>query len=138
MAIRHQSTILCDYLIRADNGRFTAAGMFQNINASRMPCAKDPMGVLVQFRGDPQDDYEVVLLRADGEETLLNSGVIEAAPEDLREGQQWAVNLAIVAAAVFDRPGVYSIALRSSGEEVHRFDFGVLAPLEREAEEESV
>ena len=127
MAIKHHAVLLCDYLIRADSGRFTLAGVFQNIQASQIPAAKDPVGVYVQFVGDAGDPYEIALLRPDGEESVLERGEVTP-PKDLVESQQWSVTVVAVASVVFASPGVYAIVLRSGGAEIHRYQFGVLPP----------
>lgn len=129
MAIRHNAILLCDYLIPHSDGRFTLGGVFQNIRASRIPALKDPMGVYVQFSGEAGDPYEVVLRHPDGAERVLESGMVQA-PDALAEHQQWSTTFAAVVAVVFGAPGAYAIVLRSGGEEIHRHEFGVLAPPE--------
>jgi hypothetical protein len=128
MAIRHMYTVLCDYLVLGQDSKPTAVAIFQNVAVRQFPAAKDPLGILVSLRGDPGDPFEVVLVGPTGD-TLgeVAKGTIQQ-PSDLREHQQWAMNVVGVASpAVFAKPGVYSVQVTSDGEHVHSYPFGVFA-----------
>ncbi len=90
MAINHLYTILCDYLVQSEDGKVSANGIFHNIEVKEFPAAKDPMGIVVAFAGDPGEPFAIVLERPDGSSEELSRGVVEA-PPGLREHQQWAL-----------------------------------------------
>jgi hypothetical protein len=125
--IHHIATVLCDYLIRAEDGRFTLAGIFQNIQTHRIPALKDPMAVYLQFSCEEEAPYEVLLRAPDGEERILGSGS-SGRPATMGEQQQWSTSFAAVIQVVFTQTGTWAVILRSNGVDVHTHKFGVLPP----------
>lgn len=123
MAITHISTILCDYLIRADNGRNTYAGVFKNI-AGKMPLRKGPFGVGIEFKGNPGDPFKVTI-EGNGINVLLTEGVIDPEPI-VSEFHQLSLTISGEIGLQFETPGVFEVILYSGDEIVHRTAYGVV------------
>ncbi|MGV3723307.1 MAG: DUF6941 family protein [Actinomycetota bacterium] len=136
MAFRHIASVVCDYLIRADNGRFTLAGIFKNIEASQFPAIKDPMGIYVEFSAEPGDAYEILLQGPKGFSVSVRQETVGSAPP-LVPYQQWScVTVATARPAIFPDPGIYYIVLKGNGRTIHRHAFGVI-PVAVAASEEA-
>jgi hypothetical protein len=123
MAIRHTATVVCDYLIKADDGRHTLVGIFRNIHVAQFPAVKDPLGIYVEFTGTPGDEFEIVLASPGSSETLFKGTV--GTPKLQRFEQATSHFSAVAKPAVFKKPGVYRIILKSKGRTVHSHPFGV-------------
>jgi hypothetical protein len=124
MAIRHHSTVLCDYLIRADNGRFSYIGVFQNIRAAELPTAKE-MALSVVLDGDPQDRFQIAV-RGPGEFVVAFEEVsVGDPPARESEFQQWSITVAMMARLTFREAGLYRVVLSSGDAVIHEYEFGV-------------
>jgi hypothetical protein len=123
MALKHDSTKLCEYLIQATDGKFTFAGTFANLFAAELPLIR-PIGVMVEFGGDPGDPFRVSL---EGPEVnlLIGEGSIEVPP--LRHPlEQWSNSIGGTAVIRFAQEGLYRVILRSGDVVVHEYPFAVL------------
>jgi hypothetical protein len=126
MAIRHLYTAVCESVIEGNDGRISLIGIFHNLQARSEESVATTMAVVVALTGDDGDPYSVDVEGPDGFILHLGDDVVEV-PSPLGEHRQWAVALVVRARpAVFPKPGVYRVVLRSKGEEVHSYPFGVL------------
>jgi hypothetical protein len=133
MALRHLSTVLCDYVIVSNEGKASAIGLFQNIRVTGFPGAVPMVGIIVTFAGERGDPYEVRLEGPGMEDMVVSQGVCEP-PPGLDEHQQWGVMVYGKAAPmVFNEPGVYRVVLRCEAEVVHSYPFGVFVQRTEEA-----
>jgi hypothetical protein len=125
MAIEHLYTILCEYLIRATDGKMSAAGIYQNIRTREFPATKDPMGVIVAFTGEEGDAFDVLLEGPGMPSGSMMGGVVP--PSVVGHGLEQRVQTVAVEArpAVFREPGVHRIVLRSGDQVIHEYPFGV-------------
>ena len=126
MALRHHSTQLCDYLIQAVDGKFTQAGIFSNVFAVELPLSR-PIGVLVEFAGDPGDLFRVSVEGPAGSELnlILADGVLES-PTLRHPMEQWTAKIGGVASLQFTTEGIYRVILRSGDAVIHEYPFAVL------------
>src|ERR1022692_4552311 len=113
MAIRHISTIFCDYLIRADNGRLSFIGTFRSIESPTLPITKAPMGVCIEFMADVGDHFKVSL-EGNGINLVLGEGIFSP-PHQPTVGQ-WIASIAAVIGVQFETVGVCEAILRSGDE----------------------
>jgi hypothetical protein len=123
MALKHNSTKLCEYLIQATDGKFTLAGTFANLFAVELPLVR-PIGVLVEFTGDSGDPFRVSL---EGPEInlLIGEGTVEA-PALRHPLEQWSNSIGGTAGIRFTQEGLYRVILRSGDVVVHEYPFAVL------------
>jgi hypothetical protein len=124
MAIQHLSTKLCDYLIRADNGRLSLVGTFNNLVSHQLPVAKSPCGLVVELLGDEGDPF-TISLEGHGMTLLLAEGEIHQ-PPTTSEFEQSVMVIQGDVSLLFPRPGRYYIVVRSGEEVIHATPFGVL------------
>jgi len=125
MAIEHLYTILCEYLIQASDGKISAVGMFHNIQTPKLPATRDSMGVVVAFRGDEGDAYDIALEGPEGLHRPIYDGIVTSSAVRHEHEQATNVFAAVMHPAVFDKEGVYRVVLRSGTHEVHTYTFGV-------------
>jgi hypothetical protein len=84
MAIEHQYTVLCDYLMNHD-GRLAMVGTFTNVSLASIPSKLPRLCIAVCFAGDEGDAFRVSLHDPDDEELLeLGNAVIPALEDDER------------------------------------------------------
>ena len=127
MAIQHQSTKVCDYLIQALDGRFTLAGILSNVYAAELPLAR-PLGVYVEFSGSVGDPFRITLEGPEeaGQPLMLAEGAVEK-PTLRHPQEQWTATIGGMVGMQFPQQGVYRIVLRSGDTVVHEYPFGVLS-----------
>jgi hypothetical protein len=122
MAIEHQYTVLCDYLMNHD-GRLAMVGTFTNVSLASIPSKLPRLCIAVCFAGDEGDAFRVSLHDPDDEELLeLGNAVIPALEDDER------IRLAQVTSSLigfdFHKEGVYQVVLwDGDGNAVHRSRF---------------
>ena len=134
MAIEHISTILCDYLVHADNGRFTLVGMFTNISGPTLPITKQPIGVYIELVGEPGEPYRISI-EGNGLDVLISEGVINQRGTPL-QFQQSRTAIAGEMGLRFDTYGQFNVVLRSGAEIIHSTPFGVIQVVTGDVEEE--
>ena len=126
MAIRHHSTNLCDYLSQTVDGKFILAGIFGNLFCADLPLIR-PVGVLVEFAGEPGDPFRIALEGPpDSEHPLvLAEGKLEH-PTLLHPLQQWSATIGGMIGMRFPMEGIYRVILSSGDSLVHEYPFAVL------------
>ncbi len=133
MALRHISTIFCDYLIRADDGRLTFAGTFRNLSWQNLPFIKQ-FSVAVEFIGEEGDPFHVSIVGNDIN-IVFAEGNIEI-PQDLQPLQRWSTVVAGAMQLIVQQEGVYEVILRSGDDVIHRAPIGMIHLALPEAAEE--
>jgi hypothetical protein len=140
MAIRHIATLLCDYLIRSDDGRYTLVGLFKNIEArpgAKLPIIKSPMGIYVEFLAEGGESVEVILKGPGKFSHQLFQSHLAVPETTLLRYQQRSASIGITAQpAAFEREGVYSIVLKSGNKTIHTHRFGVIIKPAQSGEDE--
>lgn len=132
MAIQHLYTLLGEYAVMGKDGKTSVCGIYHNIQSQTWPAAKQPFAAVVAFTGDEGDTYSLTLDKPDGECLAdMGEGTVTV-PAELQPYQQWAVTGVFSGAAVFEKPGVYHISLRSEGQIVHQYAIGVYSLAEAE------
>ena len=126
MALTHHSTKIADYLIQAVDGKFTLAGIFTNLFCADVPLIR-PVGVLVEFSGQPGDPFHVTLEGPPNSEQplVLADGALEQ-PALRHPLEQWTAMVGGMIGARFPKEGIYRIILRSGDTIVHEYAFAVL------------
>lgn len=119
MALQHYATCLCDYPIRAADGRVSLVGVFYRINAGRLPALKEHLGIYICFGGRPGERYTVDIEGA-GVHHQLADGVIAEAGDGDAVAERTCSTLVEVQTAIFPQEGCYYVVLRQGEEEVHR------------------
>jgi hypothetical protein len=123
MPLQHYSTIFCDYLIRADNGRFTYAGTFRNITTPEFPLARQ-FGIAVEFIGEEHDSFKITI-EGNGIDLVLADSTIGIPPAVL-EYQQSSITVAGQIGLNFAQAGICYVILWSGEQEVHRTPLGIV------------
>lgn len=126
MALRHDFTIFCEYLIHADDGKFTFAGTFMNIFGPQLPIVKDKFSFGVQFFGEPGEHFKVTLEGPGLEQPiLLGEGEMQEHKTEYPFQLYSGIIAGTLGNATFSQEGIYNLVLRSGNEIVHSRPFGV-------------
>jgi hypothetical protein len=124
MAIQHIATILCDYIIRADDGRTSVCGIFRNIYASSKPIVKAPIGLCVEIMGDAGDAFSVTM-----EGLGFNLVVIDdvvGPTEGVMLFQQPSITIGGEMGLRFEDFGIFNVVVRSGNQVIHTTPYGVV------------
>lgn len=113
MALKHLSTICCDYLIRDANGKMSYIGTFRSIISPTLPIIKSPMYVCVEFAGALGDPYKVSV-EGNGVNLVMGEGTF--LPPATPAVGEWLAFVAAEVLARFETAGKCEIILRSGDE----------------------
>lgn len=126
MAIHHYYTILCEHLIRADDGKLSCIGLYHNIHRPSFP-GQFRLKVVVGFVGAAGDDYAVTLEGPEGFAPIeIARDEVGPQPQGDIPHRHAVMNLVADTQVGLPRPGSYAIVLRSGEVIANRCEFGVI------------
>lgn len=111
-------------MIRADNGMLTFAGVFRNIKSSTVPISKGPIGIAVEFIGEPGDLFKVSV-EGNGVDMNIAEGTVEPFVFPYAH-QQGSIIIAGEIGLQFAEPGTFDVILRSGEEVIHSNTYGAI------------
>jgi|SRR5579884_245297 len=126
MTLRHDFTIICEYLIHADDGKFTFAGTFMNVVGPQLPIVKDKFAFGVQFFGEPGSRFRATIEGPGLEQPfLLGEGEIQDHSTEYPLQLYAGILAGTLGNLTFNKEGIHELILRSGEEIVHSRPFGV-------------
>ena len=133
MALKHRYTVLCDYVLRGQDGKLALVGTFENVWLREFPGSIPRMFIVVSFTGRPGDKYKIEL-EGPGQKSIATLTEDELGPAKPSNDFEVSSTTFIVDAqnAPFEKPGMYAIVLRGDKRLVHRLTFGVVKRESRE------
>lgn len=140
MAVTHNYTVLCEYLMQNDAAICTFSGTFVNLRFESLPVSAR-IGIGISFFGNPEPDMPLaILVYSPNNEILRVFELIKQIDDPVIESEyQLRANIiTFMYAFDFNVEGVYRVALQEGGKIVHDLPFGIyLVPRPIEQPQES-
>ena len=128
MAVRHRYTLMCETVIRGEDGKLSLINIFQNIELAQFPGGMSRFSFVVGLDAEPGETVEITI-EPPGKKPALLTMPHEVQGERRHQGRFHQGQFQLVGEvlqAVFLTPGVYHIVVRSGGRIVDRYPFGVV------------
>ena len=130
MAIQHQFTVLCEYVMQDATGNCTFAGTYTSFYFVGFPVYRR-IGIGVGFDGSTEGGITITVNDPDGE--VLASAVLSRNKNQRPAVHEFDFELNTIAFSPvvdFTKEGIHHIVLNEDGQVVHKRPFGVfLRPL---------
>jgi hypothetical protein len=127
MAIRHNSTLLCEFVIQDANGRFSFINVVDNVRLPSIPGGLVSLNVAVNVTGEVGEEFSITI--RDPKSKVLGRVAGQIKESDRvpasRYSQTSTTAILQIQPAVFHVEGVYHVVVKSGTKVLKRKAFGV-------------